>query len=148
MEAEGPIHTDRLARLIAGGFDLGRVTTERRAAILACLPAGSTRDTTDPAFAWPAGLDPETWAGFRRTGPDDDRPLEHVSPLEIGNAMAALCLAGAGLSRDQLFQQTLMIFGFRRRTPAQLALLEAALTRATAAGRLRVEGAVVVVQAT
>jgi hypothetical protein len=143
IEAEGPVHTDRLARLVAGGFDLGRVTADRRAAILACLPLGALRDAADQTFAWPSSIDPETWTGFRRTGPTDDRPLEHISPVEIGNAMAALCVAGAGMDRDQLFQQALLIFGFRRRTTAQLAVLDAALGRSVAAGRLRMDGTLV-----
>jgi hypothetical protein len=142
IQAEGPIHRDRLARLVAGGFDLGRLTADRRAAILACLPPPAPDSDGDP-FLWPAAADPATWTGFRRTGPNDDRPLDHVSPDEIGNAMAALCVAGAGVDRDQLYQQTLLIFGFRRRTPAQLVLLEAALTRAVGAGRLHIDGSLV-----
>jgi hypothetical protein len=143
IEAEGPIHRDRLARLVAGGFDLGRLTAERRAAILACLPP-QVRDTPGDPFLWPEGIDPATWTGFRRTGPTDDRPLDHVCPDEIGNAMAALCVAGAGVDRDQLLQQTLLVFGFRRRTPAQVALVEAALSQAVGAGRLQIDGSLVV----
>jgi hypothetical protein len=50
-----------------------------------------------------------------------------VAPEEIGNAMVALCRAGAGMTQDELFSQTLEVFGLKRRTPAQLAILEQAL---------------------
>jgi hypothetical protein len=143
VEAEGPVHLDRLSRLVAGGFDLGRVTADRRQTILRCLPRQVLRDPADPSFGWPSGIDPATWTEFRRTGDTEDRPLEHISPIEIGNAMHALCVAGAGLDRDQLFQQTLFVFGFRRRTTAQLALLDAALARAVAASRLHDGGSVI-----
>jgi hypothetical protein len=141
--AEGPVHVDRLAKLVAGGFDLGRVSAERRRSILGCLPDTVFRDRSDPHFAWPAELDPATWTGFRRTGAQADRPLEQVSSREIGNAMVAICVAGAGVARDQLESETLRIFGFHRRTAALLSLLEAALRRAVDEGRLRVDGDVV-----
>jgi hypothetical protein len=56
--------------------------------------------------------------------------------VEIGNAMAALARAGGGLTEDELFQRTLEVFGSRRRTPALLPLLQAALAGAVACGRL------------
>ena len=144
VTAEGPVHVDRLARLVAGGFDLSRVSTDRRAAILRCLPAGLFRDPADQDFAWPAHLDPISWAGFRRTGPHADRPLEQVSGREIGNAMVAICAAGAGLQQEQLETETLRVFGFHRRTAAQLAVLDRALQRALREGRLRADGGLIV----
>jgi hypothetical protein len=142
IRAEGPVHVDRLAKLVAGGFDLGRVSTERKESIVGCLPRTVFRDPADPQFAWPDELDPQDWTGFRRTGPDTDRPLEQVCAREIGNAMIAICIAGAGAERDHLEVQTLLVFGLRRRTAAVLSVLQAALDRAVAEGRLWVEGAV------
>jgi hypothetical protein len=52
--------------------------------------------------------------------------------------MAALCRAGGGLTRDELFLRTAEVFGYRRRTPSLAPLLTAALDRAAAAGRLTV----------
>lgn len=86
-------------------------------------------------FVWPAGLDRTTWTGFRRD-PNAERPMEQVAPEEIGNAMVALCRASAGMTRDELFAQTVEVFGYRRRTAAQVAVLESALAAAVAAGRL------------
>ncbi len=142
VEAEGPIHVDRLAKLVAGGFDLARVSAERRSAILDCLPPGVFRDPADPLFAWPEDVDPADWGGFRRTGTDADRPLEYVCSREIGNAMVAICTASAGADRDQLDVETLRVFDLHRRTTAALALLDAALRRATAEGRLTCSGGV------
>ncbi|MGY2082345.1 DUF3320 domain-containing protein [Blastococcus sp. SYSU DS0539] len=132
VEVEGPIHRDRLVRLTAAAFGLGRVAQGRKDAITAVIPAPLMAGD----FVWPAGLQPGTWNGFRRQASGTDRPLEHVAPEEIGNAMVALCRAAAGMSQDELFAQTLDVFGLRRRTPAQVALLEAALTQAIASGRL------------
>ncbi|WP_254781904.1 hypothetical protein [Modestobacter sp. DSM 44400] len=40
------------------------------------------------------------------------------------------------MTQEELFAATLEVFGYRRRTAAQLAVLESALAAATAAGRL------------
>ncbi|TFV63127.1 DUF4011 domain-containing protein [Geodermatophilus sp. DF01-2] len=133
LRAEGPVHRDRLVRLTAGAFGLSRVSDARRDALLALLPAGAV----DGEFVWPESLDPAAWTGFRRQGSSADRPLEHVTPEEIGNAMVALCRsAAAGMAEDELLVRTAEVFGYRRRTPSLAPLLQAALTRVLDAGRL------------
>jgi hypothetical protein len=133
LKAEGPVHRDRLTRLTAGAFGLSRVTEARRDALLALLP-----NSAAPVgeFVWPAGLDPDSWTFFRRQASSAQRPLEHVAPEEIGNAMVALTRAGAASSRDELYRRTLEVFGHRRRTPALLPLLDAALAAVVGRGRL------------
>jgi hypothetical protein len=132
IKAEGPVHVDRLVRLAAGAFGLARVTESRRAALLAVLPDGAL----DGDWLWPAGLDRATWTGFRRQAASADRPLEHVAPEEIGNAMAALCRGGAGVERGELLTRTALVFGYRRRTPSITPRLESALARALEQGRV------------
>jgi hypothetical protein len=131
VEAEGPVHVDRLARLTAGAFGLTRVLRARLDGLGALVPASMRVGD----FVWPAGLDRTTWTGFRRD-PAGDRPMDQIAPEEIGNAMVALCRASAGMTRDELFAQTLEVFGYRRRTAAQVGVLESALAATTAAGRL------------
>ncbi|MGY1592321.1 DUF4011 domain-containing protein [Geodermatophilus sp. SYSU D00708] len=132
VKAEGPVHRDRLARLTGSAFGLSRVSEARRDALLALLPA----DAVDGEFVWPEALDRATWSGYRRQAASADRPLEHVAPQEVGNAMVALCRASAGMTEDELFLRTAEVFGYRRRTPSLAPLLEAALVRALDAGRL------------
>ncbi|MCZ2826671.1 MULTISPECIES: DUF4011 domain-containing protein [unclassified Modestobacter] len=131
VEAEGPIHLDRLTRLAAGAFGLGRVAQARRDALAALVPEAARIGDV----VWPAQLDRATWTGFRRD-PEATRPMEQVAPEESGNAMVALCRASAGMTRDELLARTLEVFGYRRRTPAQVALLDSALSAAVNAGRL------------
>jgi hypothetical protein len=132
LRAEGPVHRDRLVRIAAGAFGLSRVSEARRDALLRLLPDG----VVDGDFAWPESLDRAGWTGFRRQAAAADRPLEHVAPEEVGNAMAALCRAAGELAEDELFVRTAEVFGYRRRTPSLTPLLQAALTRALEAGRL------------
>ncbi|SDX59769.1 Part of AAA domain-containing protein [Geodermatophilus africanus] len=132
LKAEGPVHRDRLVRAAAGAFGLSRVSEARRDALLQLLPDG----VLDGEFAWPETLDRAGWTGFRRQAASADRPLEHVAPAEVGNAMAALCRAAGELAEDELFVRTAEVFGYRRRTPSLALLLQAALTRALDIGRL------------
>ncbi|MGR6965238.1 DUF4011 domain-containing protein [Geodermatophilus sp. URMC 61] len=132
LKAEGPVHRDRLVRIAAGAFGLSRVSEARRDALLRLLPDG----VVDGEFAWPESLDRAGWTGFRRQAASADRPLEHVAPEEVGNAMAALCRAAGELAEDELFVHTAEVFGYRRRTPSLTPLLQAALTGALDAGRL------------
>jgi hypothetical protein len=132
IKAEGPIHADRLARLAAGAFGVERLTAARKAAILSVLPPSAL----DGEWLWPANLDRSAWTTFRRQAASSERPLEHVPPEEIGNAMAALCRAAAGMQRDELLTRAAAVFGYKRRTPTITPLLEAALNAALAAGRL------------
>ncbi|MGY1601611.1 DUF4011 domain-containing protein [Geodermatophilus sp. SYSU D00815] len=132
IKAEGPIHVDRLVRLTAGAFGLTRVTEARRTAILSVLPPSALADV----WMWPDGVERSSYAAFRRQASSTERPLEHVPPEEIGNAMAALCRAAAGMAREELLTQAAAVFGCKRRTPTLTPVLEAALDAALASGRL------------
>jgi hypothetical protein len=126
------VHVDRLVRLTAGAFGLARVTETRKAAILAVL----SPTALDGDWLWPADVDPAEWTTFRRQASSSERPLEHVPPEEIGNAMAALCRASAGMEREELLTQAAAVFGYKRRTPTITPVLEAGLDAALAGGRL------------
>jgi hypothetical protein len=132
IKAEGPVHVDRLAKLTLGAFGLNRVAESRKEMLLSLLPPSAVVDD----YLWPDGVDGASWTGFRRQMSSTDRPLEHIAPEEVANAMAALCRAGAGMRRDELLTQTAAVFGYKRRTPAVTPLLEAAVGWALERGRL------------
>jgi len=137
VTAEGPIHADRLARLVANAYGLNRVVEARKASILRHLPAGLRQDTVEPVM-WPPSRDPAEWSEFRRTADNVDRPLEHVPLREIVNAMVAVTRASAGMTRDELHRAVLAVFGGRRLTPAATDRLDAALRLGEQLGRLTI----------
>jgi hypothetical protein len=132
IKAEGPIHVDRLTKLTVGAFGLSRSSEARKQALLSTLPPSAVVDD----YLWPEGVDPATWSDFRRQQSSTDRPIDHVPPEEIANAMAALCRASAGMRREELLTQAAAVFGYKRRTPATTPALEAALKWALHRGRL------------
>jgi hypothetical protein len=136
IKAEGPIHVDRLAKLTVGAFGLNRATEARKEALLSTLPPSAVVD----GYLWPEGTDPASWTGFRRQVSSTDRPLEHVAPQEIANAMGALCRAAAGMRRDELMTATAAVFGYKRRAASVTPVLEAALAVALDRGTLTEQG--------
>lgn len=131
IKAEGPIHADRLVKLTAAAFDLQRVAGSRARAILAVAPG-----KPDPGgFYWPPDIDPATWPIYR-ADPDAQRPLEHISEIELANAMCDLCAEAHGMEQDELWSETLRVFGYKRRTAAFLTHLQTAFKTGLATGRL------------
>ncbi|MGY1884077.1 DUF4011 domain-containing protein [Blastococcus sp. SYSU DS0753] len=132
IKAEGPVHVDRLAKLTVGAFGLNRATEARKQMLLSLLPPSAV----DGEHLWPEGIDRATWTGFRRQVSSTDRPLEHVAPEEVANAMAALCRAAAGMQREELLTATATVFGYKRRAASVTPVLEKALACALDSGRL------------
>ena len=74
------------------------------------------------------------------------RAIEHISLVEIANAMAIAAEESAGLSPDELRRETLAIFGGKRVTAAIGARLDEALEFGLASGRLARSGETIVAQ--
>jgi hypothetical protein len=138
VSAEGPIHKDRLGRLVGLPFSLGKVVGNRRTAILRHLPPSFVTDDQEPVV-WPPELEPGTWTGFRATPEGVDRPLEHVALREIVNALVVVCRESAGIRSKELHRAVLGIFGFRRLTAGMAQRLDAALVLGVKSGRLLVD---------
>lgn len=136
VEAEGPIHPDRLAKLVASAFGLNRVSTDRRHTIQRMVPA-EFRRKTDERFFWPKGIDPESWRVVRCASNGESRPIEEVCLIEIGNGMIVVAEQAGGIAAEELKRETLNLFGGRRITQTVGSRLEAALRHALAKGLLR-----------
>lgn len=116
IEAEGPIELTRLARIVARRFGLNAVRTARADEILRLIPRAQLRKSRKLGdFAWPAGLDPETWAGFRIADEGGTRSLDEVAPEEIANAMFAVLDEYPDLEFvDDILRRTAELFGIVR----------------------------------
>jgi hypothetical protein len=136
VAAEGPIHITRLAKLVAAAFGLNKVSNARAQAILKAMPPELKPKTLEP-FVWPAETDPALWRMVRRSASGDNRVLEYVPLVEIGNAMRLLVLAHAGMPEIELKREALAVFGGKRMTEQIGARLDEALRRASSSGILR-----------
>ncbi|MDH6199086.1 hypothetical protein M2272_005753 [Mycobacterium frederiksbergense] len=136
IEAEAPIHRDRLAKLVAGAFSLGKVNEARRRAIQRVVPT-QYEHASDPDFYWPSGVDPLSWRTVRASNKGEGRPIGEVSLVEIGNAMTIVAEQAGGIAVDDLKRDALAVFGGTRITQAIGARLDEALDRAVAVGTLK-----------
>lgn len=124
IETEGPVHFQRVARLAAGAFGLSRLNQTRIDSIVRCIP-GPSKDRL--GWAWPDGVDRAEWRSFRVPDAAEPRPVAEIHPLELANAMVALCRGAYGMSEDELVRETLALFGWKRRTEAQASPILTAL---------------------
>ncbi|WP_241976376.1 DUF3320 domain-containing protein [Cryobacterium algoricola] len=135
VEAEGPIHSARLIKLVAAAFGLDRVNQARAASIVRCVPAELPLGTDEP-FYWPESIDPSGWHGARRTPPGVTRSLEQVPLVEIATAMRLAAEAAAGIDDAELKREALAFFGGRSTRGTVGVRLDAALALALDTARL------------
>nr|WP_239579159.1 DUF3320 domain-containing protein [Microlunatus panaciterrae] len=135
VQQEGPVHADRLARLVARSFDLNRLSEGRAQSILQTVPR-ELWDRAGEPFAWPRDVDQASWSGYRRQQSGSERPIEHISLREIGNAMVFLCREAAGMTQDDLLRETNVVFGGSRLTSAIRERLQVGLQMALDRGDL------------
>lgn len=126
IEAEGPIHPDRLARLVANAFDLRRVSEDRKESILRAIGAHHKPGVAD-GFYWPRSMDPGQWALARVPAPGQARPIEEIALRELANSMRIVAEETGGMCEDDMMVAALNLFGGRRRTDAVRARLSAGL---------------------
>jgi hypothetical protein len=139
MAAEAPIHPQRLAKIVAAAFDLSRVNENRARSIQQLVPADYRRPTGE-RFYWPVGVEPETWRIVRRPPQGTSRQLDHVSLIEIGNAMTVVAEQTGGIEPEELKREALNLMGSRRVTPMIGVRLGDALSAALKRGVLRQNG--------
>jgi hypothetical protein len=136
MTVEAPIHPDRLAKLVAAAFDLTRLSDSRRRSIQRLVPVEYRRPDGED-FYWPIGVDPQEWRILRQPPSGISRQLDHVSLIEIGNAMVIVAEQTGGIEPEDLKREALNLLGSRRVTQGVGVRLGHALHKAFQRGVLR-----------
>ncbi|MEU8082368.1 DUF4011 domain-containing protein [Micromonospora sp. NPDC049101] len=140
IEAEGPIEQHRLARLALARFGFLRTREDRRIAVLALVdPRRLHTHPTVSRYAWPEGVDPQTYRAYRVTQASNDRAFEEVPPEEVANALVHALEGVPGMDEERLLRAGLERLGYRRRTEKIDKLLRYGLQVAVTSGRLRVD---------
>lgn len=133
-ESEGPIHKDRLAKLVGYGFGFSRVPAARSKRILNQL-ANSAVFVDTHGFVWSEGIDINKWL-IHRTSTEVQRPFEDISPVEIANAAASLTLKHETLSMNQLRQKVLEQFGRKKKSKGSDSQLDLGISYAESTGMI------------
>jgi hypothetical protein len=133
VDLEGPIHRDRLTKLVGYTYGLGKVHESRAKKIVSQIN-GSACLTDKEKFVWPADTDPSEWKIYRTSPLGDTRVFIQISPLEIRNAAADILKRGGAMPANELRRLVLRTFGRRKATKGLSAHFENALKGATARG--------------
>ncbi len=141
IAAVGPISPRRVARIVVAAHGISRLTEQRFTTLRELLPGDVRRDSE--GFLWPAERDPLRWEAYRSSSDLKDRPLDDIALREIANAQCDLVRRAVGISIDELFRETMRVFGGTRATDSTRDRLAAALNGAVADGRLRIAGDIV-----
>lgn len=139
VAAEGPIHQDRLARLVCAAFGLNKVNGPRADSVLR-LVEPSTHVIDDDGFVWGAAVDRRAWSIFRSNDTDIVRKPEHISVVELRNAMVDIVSATGGIGVSELHRETIQTFGGKRRTAGITARLNEGLQHGVDTGHLELRG--------
>lgn len=139
VAAEGPVHQDRLARLVCAAFGLNKVNGPRADSVLR-LVEPSTHAIDDDGFVWDATVDRRTWSIFRSNEADIVRKPEHISVVELRNAMVDIVRATGGIGVSELHRETIQTFGGKRRTAGITARLNEGLQHGVDTGHLELRG--------
>lgn len=139
VATEGPIHRQRLGKLVGESHGLSRVAQSRVDRILACVPV-SFPLTEEGLFVWPAEENPGGYRFARRPVMGERRDLEQIPLVEIANAMGIIAEISGGVSSDSLRRETLQLFGGKRLTTGISARLDEAIWAALDMGRLEQHG--------
>lgn len=142
VQAEGPVHQERLAKLVCAAFNLNKMNADRANSVLDALDSSIHRCDRD-GFIWDASVDPEEWTDYRTNGPDVDRKPEHISVVELRNAMVDVVRLSGGISVSELHRETIRLFGGKRRTAGVTARLNEGLQYGVETQRLELRGDVV-----
>lgn len=142
VEAEGPVHQERLAKLACAAFNLNKVNPQRANSVLDVLDTAVHRCDED-GFIWDASIDPEEWTEFRVNGEEIDRKPEQISVVELRNAMVEVARLSGGISVAELHRETIRFFGAKRRTAGVTARLNQGLQYGLDTERLELRGELV-----
>lgn len=133
VEFEGPIHKDRLTKLVGYAYGLGKVH-EARAKKIASQINGTGCFVDKDKFVWPADVNPSEWKIYRTSPIGSSRPFTEISPVEIANAMADILTRIGEISAADLRRSTLKTFGRRKETKNFSMHLDRGLTYAIVQG--------------
>ena len=129
IAAEGPVCEAVLRKRVCKAWGLTRMTDHVHRVFDACTPSGFavTEHGTGKVY-WPHGVDPASWRDYRvpSEDPDSRRALEEIPPEELMNAMCEILSDLGGCHQDDLYRETIKLFGLSTLTAKARKFLDAA----------------------
>lgn len=139
IEVESPIHQDMVIERLKEVYGVSRAgaNIHKNAVAAARLAAGRYGLKSGSKFLYKSGLRP---GRFRVPIDGEERELSHIAPEEIENAILYLVEDQFGFAREQICKAVLEIFGLGRNRTEPTEVIESAVDRLLAQGKLNLNG--------
>ncbi len=146
VSPEGPIALELLARRVAAGWGLIRVTERLLERVTSQIPADKVtiRRAGKRVFAWPKNLEPCSLRTFRvPEGSDAPRSADEICPEEVAVAAEQILAIHMSIEQDDLLRETARQFGILRVGASVRAHLEEGIDLLVSSGKATRKGTTV-----
>jgi len=144
IEAEAPVHLDRVEAALADAWQVGRLTTRAREAIGSIIAhtIDSGQAVRDGEFLWSKHGPGLLGDRFRvpSHGAGEAREIEQIHPAEIANAAKAILSQQFSMPLAALCSEVAKVFGIARVTTRIEGAIRAGVERLAAEGGCRLDG--------
>ena len=139
IEVESPIHQDLIVERLKEVYGVSKAgaNIHKNAVSAAKVAAGRYGYKSRSKFIYKNDSHTDR---FRLSSAGEERDLSHIAPEEIENAILYLVEDQFGFAREQISKAVLEIFGLGRNRTEPTELIEAAVDRLLAQGKLNLNG--------
>ena len=137
IETEGPIYENVLRKRVCKAWGLTRMTENVQRVFESCsLPDVVVTDHETGRVYLPKGVDAVSYRDFRipSDDPNTRRSLEEIPPQELMNAMCEILTDLGGCHQDELYRETIKLFGLSTLTAKARKFLDVAFALLQASG--------------
>ena len=139
LEAEAPVESQRLARLVLNCWGFQQVRQNRIDSILKFIPRNHLTRTPFGDYVWSTPSQAQSWTEYRPSGPTAERQPHEIAPKEFTNALVDLVEHHRSVSKEDAARALASIFGFDRLTKKVRGHVEAIIDYAIQTGVLSID---------
>lgn len=137
IEMEGPIYENVLRKRVCKAWGLTRMTENVHRVFDAATPGDVVvTDHETGKVYWPKGTEASSYREFRVPSgdPNTKRSLEEIPPQELMNAMCEILTDLGGSHQDELYRETIKLFGLSTLTAKARKFLDVAFALLQSSG--------------
>jgi hypothetical protein len=136
LVVEGPIESERLAKMVCKALNFGRVSPDRIKQVLSFVPKKQITKDIVGRFVWHESLDPDQWKFYRTSIDESVRSSDEISYTEYVNALIHMIENHLAVSSENTVRELAATFGFRKLNANVRTLIEKVLARAVKDGKV------------
>lgn len=140
VDFEGPIHVNRLTKIVGYTYGLGKVHENRAKRIKAQIKAATCLTDSD-GFVWASDVVQQQWLIHRRNSIGTDRSFLEISPREVSNGASERLRVLGPMGGVELRRATLKLFGRSKSTQKYVVHFDKALQLGLSEGDISFEAA-------